>query len=154
MKSLVHAAAGFIAMACIATFWGSTVVAELFLSPEAVATAKRFVVQGLLLLVPALAIAGGSGAWLAAARKGAIVTRKTRRMRIIAMNGLAILVPAAFYLRFKADAGAFDTAFIVVQSIELLAGMANLVLMGMNARDGLRLAGRGRKRPPRLSEAG
>ena len=41
-----------------------------------------------------------------------------------------------------AVAGSFDTAFYVVQAIELVAGATNLALMGLNARDGLRMAGR------------
>lgn len=41
-----------------------------------------------------------------------------------------------------AAASSFDSAFYVVQTIELVAGATNLVLMGLNARDGLRMAGR------------
>mgnify|MGYP005633100445 FL=1 len=33
----------------------------------------------------------------------------------------------------------FDTRFYLVQGLELLAGIINLVLMGMNMREGLRL---------------
>jgi hypothetical protein len=36
----------------------------------------------------------------------------------------------------------FDDTFYVVQGVELLAGAINLMLMGMNIRDGLRMSGR------------
>ena len=39
-------------------------------------------------------------------------------------------------------AGSFDIAFYVVQAIELVAGAANLVLMGLNVHAGRRMAGR------------
>jgi len=41
-----------------------------------------------------------------------------------------------------AAAGEFNTAFYAVQALELVAGAANLTLMGMNIRDGLTLSGR------------
>lgn len=135
-------------MGCIATFWIATLAAELVASPGAVLAVKRFVVQGLFVLVPALAIAGASGFSLSARRAGTLATRKARRMRVIAANGLLVLVPAALFLRHKAGLGAFDAAFIAVQLLELLAGGVNLGLMALNARDGLRLSGRlGTARP-------
>jgi hypothetical protein len=41
----------------------------------------------------------------------------------------------------------------VVQSLELIAGATNLTLMGLNARDGLRMAGRLRSRSPAATKA-
>jgi len=52
-----------------------------------------------------------------------------------------VLVPCAIFLNRWAAASTFDTTFYVVQAIELLAGATNLVLMGLNVRDGLRMAG-------------
>lgn len=51
-------------------------------------------------------------------------------------------MPCAIVLNRWAAAGSFDTAFYTVQAIELVAGAANLALMGLNAGDGLRMAGR------------
>ena len=72
-------------------------------------------------------------------------------MPVIALNGLLVLLPSAFYLNAKAQAGEFDALFYGVQALELLAGAINLTLMGLNLRDGLRLAGRS---PARLREEG
>ena len=62
-------------------------------------------------------------------------------MPFIAANGFLILVPAAFYLESKASSEAFDIRFCRVQGVELIAGAANLVMMGMNIRDGLMMTG-------------
>jgi hypothetical protein len=42
----------------------------------------------------------------------------------------------------SAAAGTFNTTFYIVQALELLAGATNLVLMGLNIRDGFKLSGR------------
>ncbi|MCU7914537.1 MAG: hypothetical protein KZQ65_01210 [Candidatus Thiodiazotropha sp. (ex Gloverina cf. vestifex)] len=42
----------------------------------------------------------------------------------------------------RAAVGAYDLKFYVVQGLELVAGAVNLTLMGMNVRDGLKLAGK------------
>ncbi|RAP42875.1 hypothetical protein BYZ73_01460 [Rhodovulum viride] len=137
----LHAAAGTLGLGLIACFWLSTLGAELFGTPTQIAAVKTAIPYGLVLLVPALIAAGAGGARLAQHRRGPLVARKTRRMRIVAMNGLLILVPSALFLARKAEAQDFDAAFIVVQLAELVAGAANLMLLGANLRDGLAMRG-------------
>lgn len=150
MPKRVHLAAGILAPLYVATFFLSTVLVELFGSHAAVARLKSLIVTpGLWILVPAIAAAGSSGMFLSKSRKGRLVDTKKKRMPFIAANGLLILVPCAIVLNRWAAAGSFDTAFYVVQAIELLAGATNLTLMGLNVRDGLRMAGQLRiARPP------
>lgn len=152
MKPVVHAMAGAIAMLAILSFWTSTVTAELFLSDEAVVAVKRAILYGLLVLIPVLAAAGGSGFALAGARTDHLVEDKKRRMRIIAANGILILAPAAFILHGKASAGEFDAVFHGVQAVELLAGLVQILLMGLSIRDGRKLAGHSRPAPGVRSE--
>lgn len=143
MPKFAHLLAGFLAPLCIATFFLSTLLTELFGSHAAVAQLKSLIVTpGLWIMVPLMAAAGGSGMLLARSRKGRLVEAKKKRMPFIAANGLLVLVPCAIVLNRWAVAGSFDTAFYVVQAIELIAGATNLALMGLNARDGLRMAGR------------
>ena len=143
MPKRAHLAAGSLAPLCIATFFLSTILTELFGSHAAVAQLKSLIVTpGLWIMVPLMAAAGGSGMLLARSRKGRLIDAKKKRMPIIAANGLLVLVPCAIVLDRWATAGSFNTAFYVVQAIELVAGATNLVLMGLNARDGLRMAGR------------
>ncbi|MBK1635750.1 hypothetical protein [Rhodovulum adriaticum] len=140
MSPKLHAAAGTLGMGLIALFWTSTVWVELFGTPQGIATVKTNIVQGLWLLVPALAAAGIGGAQSARNRRGPIIQAKTRRMRIAGLNGLLILVPSALFLAGKAQMADFDGAFYAVQTVELLAGAVNMRLLWLNLRDGRAMA--------------
>ena len=125
----------------------STALAELFAPEATVVAVKTAIPWGFVLLVPALAAAGGSGFALAKGRRAGLVGAKLRRMPFIAANGILVLVPAAFFLASKARAGAFDAVFYWVQALELAAGATNIALLSLNMRDGLRLKGRLRRLP-------
>jgi len=144
---IVHPVAGVLAIAIIASFWLSTAIAELFASAAIVTAVKTAIPWGFLLLVPALAAAGGSGFRLAEGRRTGLVGAKIKRMPIVAANGIVVLIPSALYLATKARAGEFDTAFYAVQALELAAGAANLTLLALNMRDGLKMKGWLRGRP-------
>jgi len=147
MKTWVHAAAGAIALITVSSFWLSTATVELFGDAAAVATVKNCVLAGMAVLIPAMIIAGASGFSLGKGWKNLVVARKKQRMRIIAANGLLVLVPSAFLLSSLADAGRFDSLFTMVQAVELTAGAVNIVLLSLNMRDGLSL----RRKPVRLA---
>lgn len=139
----IHLVVSAIATLCIATFFASTVFVELFGTYEQIAAVKSLIViPGLFILVPAIAMTGGTGFALSKQRKGKLVDSKKKRMPIIGANGLLILLPSAIFLDQWASAGSFDTKFYIVQGLELLAGAVNLTLMGMNIRDGLKLSGK------------
>ncbi len=142
MKTKIHAIAGIIGFLTIALFWTSTLYSELFTDYTTIAAIKAAILNGMFVLVPAMAIVGASGMSLGGKRQDRLSLAKKKRMPFIAANGLLILVPAAFYLEFKAASGAFDTSFYAVQFLELLAGFTNLAMMGLNIRDGLTLTGR------------
>lgn len=144
MIKAVHPVAGALALVTILTFWVSTVLCELFAGATTVATIKALIPWGFLILIPALAIAGASGFRLGQTWRGPVVARKQKRMPIIAANGILVLIPSALYLSAKAQAGAFDTTFHIVQALELVAGAANITLLALNMRDGLRLSGKPR----------
>lgn len=148
MIRIVHPAAGTLALLTIATFWLSTVSSELLASQAVMTWVKTAIPWGFLLLVPALAVTGGSGFALGKGRRAALVEAKKKRMRIIAANGILLLIPSALFLASKATLGEFDTAFYVVQALELLAGAANIVLLARNMRDGWKLKGRFRRPSP------
>jgi len=137
----VHPVAGAVAILTIAVFWTSTAASELFGSEAAIVAVKTAIPWGFLLLIPALAAAGGSGAALSKGARGGLIGNKFKRMPIIAANGLLVLIPAALFLASKAKAGEFDAAFYTVQAIELLAGPVNITLLSLNMRDGLKMKG-------------
>ena len=142
MTRAVHPIAGALAILTIATFWLSTAVAELFGSQAVVAAVKTAIPWGFLLLIPALAATGGSGFALAKGRRAGLIGAKIKRMPIIAANGILVLIPSALFLASKARIGEFDMTFYAVQAIELVAGAANITLLALNMRDGLKMKGR------------
>ncbi|MBZ0087914.1 MAG: hypothetical protein K8F33_07445 [Thermomonas sp.] len=150
MKAKLHGFFGAVALLCIATFWVSTVVSEAFLDLASVTLVKNAILTGMWLLIPAMAATGGSGISLSRTRRGRFVEVKARRMKLVAANGVLVLLPSAFVLASWANAGRFDGAFYALQALELLAGAANITLLTLNLRDGLRLAGRLPVRPSAL----
>ena len=145
MKLKVHAIAGTIALLTIFTFWTSTLASELFGNHALITTIKTSILWGMLILIPAMITAGATGASLGKGWKLPVVARKSGRMKIIAANGILILMPSAVFLAYKAQAGTFDTAFYVVQAFELIAGATNITLLSLNMRDGIAL--RRRRKP-------
>jgi hypothetical protein len=61
MNKAVHAVAGATALLATSAFWLATLLSEVLGSAEAVTAVKVSIPWGLLLLIPALATAGGSG---------------------------------------------------------------------------------------------
>jgi hypothetical protein len=152
MLKILHPVAGTLALLTIATFWLSTALSELLASHATVTAVKTAIPWGFLLLIPALAVAGGSGFTLAKGRRAGLIGAKLKRMPIITANGILILIPAALFLASKARAAEFDAMFYAVQTLELVAGAANIALLGLNMRDGLKMKGRFRHRPARFLE--
>jgi hypothetical protein len=146
MLKRLHPVAAAVALLTIALFWGATLVSELSGAVAWIVRVKTLIPWGVVLLIPALAGTALSGRALAKTRRGPVLERKKKRMPLIVANGLAVLVPSALYLSFKAQAQAFDMGFYLVQALELLAGGLNITLLGLSFRDGLRLSG---KLPPR-----
>ncbi len=143
MKSKLHLFGAIISTLCIGAFFTSSILVELFGSQEAIATVKHLIFcPGLFILVPAIAITGGTGFALSKNRKGKIVNDKKRRMPFIGANGILILIPSAIFLDQLAASGSFGTKFYLLQGLELLAGAVNLYLMISNMRDGLNMTGK------------
>lgn len=145
MTPKLHATAGTLALITIATFWSSTLVTELLGSHAQIAQLKSLILWGMLILIPAMATAGATGAVLSKNRKGPLIERKSRRMKIIAANGLLVLLPSAIFLAMRAGSGQLDTLFYGIQTVELIAGATNITLLAANLRDGMAMAARRRK---------
>jgi hypothetical protein len=147
MSKMIHPVAGTLAILVIATFWVSTALSELFAPQAVVVAVKTAIPWGFLLLIPALAAAGGSGFAVAKGRRAGLVGAKIKRMPLIAANGVLVLIPSALFLAAKVKAAEFDASFYAVQALELAAGAANIALLGLNMRDGFKMRGRLRHRP-------
>jgi hypothetical protein len=152
--SRIHAIAGVLAFVTIVMFMSSSLGVELWGSAASVAGVKQAIAWALLILVPALIATGASGFSMAGSSPKGMLATKLKRMRLIAGNGILVLVPSVLFLAWKAGQNQFDTAFVAGQIVEFAAGSINLALMGLNIRDGLRLTGRLRtpRRQRSLSE--
>lgn len=117
-----------------------SIIAELYGDPQTIAITRHAILWGLLVLIPCLAFTGLSGYGAAGTAPRGLALTKFKRMRVIGLNGLCILVPCALFLALRASELKFGWLFYGVQLIELLAGLINLSLLGMNFRDGLRMA--------------
>ncbi len=142
MKTKIHAFAGVVALLMIATFWTSTLISELFADHATIAYVKQLILKGMFILIPSMMMVGASGFSLSQKMRGPVVEAKKKRMRIIAVNGIVVLLPSAFFLAAKASAGVFDTVFYSVQALELIAGLTNMILIILNIRLGRKLSGR------------
>ncbi|WP_372887328.1 hypothetical protein [Shimia sp.] len=145
MTRRLHILCASIALLMIVTFWITTVASESLAAPDTVARVKTAILWGMLVLVPAMAGAGITGHRLARGWRLPQIRQKTRRMGVIAVNGLLVLLPSAVFLALRAQAGLFDTWFYAVQAVELTAGAVNITLLGLNMRAGMAL--RLRRRP-------
>ena len=145
--AVVHRIAGGAAFVIMLAFMAGSVASELTGDADTIAATKNAIRWGLLALIPALAATGGSGFKLVAGRPKGLAAVKFARMRIVGANGILILVPSVLFLAWKAEHGALNGWFVTVQAIEYLAGSLNLLLMGLNIRDGMRLGGRLRRAP-------
>lgn len=142
MKTFLHAFSASLALLLILSFWVSSTVSEVFMSLDSVKWVKLYIFHAMIALIPALATLGISGFMLAKNKRHALINKKRLRMPIIAINGLLVLLPAAIYLHTKASLEEFDASFYAIQCVELIGGLLNIVLIGLNMRDGLRLGGR------------
>lgn len=138
MKTKIHGFFGVVALLCVLSFWMGTVISEVFGSPADVALVKLSILKGMVVLIPAMMATGASG--FSMKWKGPMVERKRQRMKIIAANGLIILLPSAYFLSNRAQLGVFDAWFYGVQIVELLAGATNIGLLSLNMKDGIKSA--------------
>lgn len=139
----LHLSAATLVVLCTTSFCLSTVVSELFMSLYAVNIVKQAIFYGLGILIPALIITAATG--FAMTRKGAggaLIARKKKRMPIIAAIGLLVMLPSAIFLAYKAENGAFDSVFQLIQTLELIGAGIQIALISFSFRDGLRLTGR------------
>lgn len=135
----IHKIAAIFAFLFITSFLTSTIIADLFAAPQQIAQVKSTVLIFIPGLILAMMITGISAAKLyPGVMKGALKVKQTR-MKIAAINGVLILLPAAIVLAKWSALGQFDDLYWAVQIVEIIAGMVNITMIGLNIRDGIRL---------------
>lgn len=140
----LHAAAGAVAMLTILGLQTAIALGEPTGYPAEIAALREAILYVVcLVLIPAMIAAGASGFRLGRGGRGPVIAAKRARMQAIAAIGLIVLLPLAIGLWVLAAQGMVEGRFHLLQRIETLAGLVNLLLLGLNMRDGLRL----RRRP-------
>ena len=122
MKIKIHAIAGIIGFLTILTFWSSTLLSEVFGSHATIAWVKGMILQGMFILIPAMIIVGASGMSLGKQSFHPLVAKKKKRMPFIALNGLLILLPAAFFWKQKLQPVSLSVAFTRCRQLNCLPG--------------------------------
>jgi len=141
----IHKTAAILALILIASFQISTIFAELFAPTAEIAQVKNTILMFVPVLMLTMMATGISANKL---YSGAVTGRfKTKqiRMKIAAINGIFILFPAAILLARWSEHGQFDGLYWAVQITEILAGLINLAMIGLNIRDGIRLGNKTKK---------
>lgn len=137
----VHKNSAIIASLTILTFFISTALVEITGNKAYIILVKTYIVISLALLIPTIIITGITGNKLAQGRESVkIIQKKLLRTKIIAGNGIFILVPAAFLLWNLSANSDYGTFFIVIQLLEFIAAGTNITLMTFNMKDGMCLA--------------
>ncbi|WP_295893465.1 hypothetical protein [uncultured Vibrio sp.] len=139
---LIHRVAAMMAFFMILVFFSSTLLVEIAGSKQSILEVKRAISYAIFLLIPTMAIVGITGSKMAGSSQHPTLVAKKKRTPIIALNGLLILTPSAFYLYHLAEQDQFNNIFYAVQALELIAGLVNLSLMGLNIRDGIAMSKR------------
>ncbi|SMY34132.1 hypothetical protein PMAL9190_01512 [Photobacterium malacitanum] len=132
---LLHRIAAITSFLLVLSFFTSSIMVELFGDITNIIMVKTAILCGICALIPAMAITGITGAKMAVNCNKGPIAQKKKRMPFIAINGLFILLPCAFYLFYLASNQQVTTTFYIVQVIELIAGFTNLTLMALNIRD-------------------
>lgn len=140
----IHIAASIIAVITIGSFFSFSLIAEIMGSDLFIKQVKTGILYGLPILIIAMPMLALSGKKLARNSKNLILAKKTKRMKLIAINGI-ILISLAVYLYYHATYRSIDIRFLIVQIAELSIGFINLLLITMNIRAGIKLSGRKRK---------
>jgi hypothetical protein len=132
--------AGMVAMLIIVTFMTATLYSEVSGDASMVLQVKRNIAfPGIEILLLFMVMAGGTGRSLAKNFSNRAVLLKMKRMRIVALNGLLILIPCAFLLARWAEYEPHSLRFYFVQAIEIFAGSVNLVMLILNMKAGIKL---------------
>ena len=131
----LHRYAAITAFCLIFTFFCSSIFVELFGNHQNILMVKTYILYGVILLIPTMALTGFTGAKLSQKIRSKFIDRKQKRMPIIAINGLVVLLPCAFYLQYLASYGLFNHMFYLIQGLELIAGFTNLTLMSFSILD-------------------
>ncbi|SGZ02193.1 Putative uncharacterized protein [Moritella viscosa] len=145
----IHKTAAIFALVLITSFLTSTIIADLLATPQQITYVKSTILMFIPALILAMIVTGTSAKKLYPGAMKSVFKIKQTRMKVAAINGVIILLPAAIILARWSALGQFDGLYWTVQILEIIAGMTNLTMIGLNIRDGIRLGYKAKKRTAR-----
>ena len=134
----IHLVATIIAVVTIATFFTISLIAEIRGDQVFIKAIKALI----FFAMPCLAITGNK---LAGKSKNALVEIKKKRMKFVMLNGI-ILVSLAIFLYYRSHFQSIDGVFLTFQIAEFVFGLTNLSMIILNARNGMQLSGKLKRR--------
>lgn len=137
----IHIIATFIAAITIASFFLSSLAAEIKGSEAAIRKAKEAILFSLPILLLAMPALGATGNMLAGKSQNPLVLTKRKRMKFVFVNGL-LLISLACFLYYRSHYQTIDGVFLAAQGTEFALGLTNLILIGLNVKSGFQLSGR------------
>ncbi len=143
----IHIVATVIATLTIATFFVSSLAAEINGNETFIREVKEAILYSLPAMLIAMPVLGITGKKLSGKSQNPIVLAKRQRMRFVFVNGLGLIALACF-LYYRSQYQTIDSIFIVAQVAEFALGLTNLTLIGLNIKSGFQLSGRFKKRNP------
>lgn len=148
-----HLAAATGAIAMIIAFLLVSAISEITGNSGEIRAARQGIVLALPLLITCLATAGITGLRLAGRSRSAAVRAKKRRLAAAAVIGLTVLIPCAVLLDYLAAARTGGPLVTGLEAGEWAFGSANLWLLALNFRAGLRMRKQRNSpsRPPQLA---
>ncbi|PKH08124.1 hypothetical protein [Moritella sp. Urea-trap-13] len=141
----IHKAAAILAFLLITSFLSSTIIADVLATPAQIAQVKHTILLFIPGLIAAMMVTGKSAKILYPGAMTGVFKIKQRRMKLAAINGTLILLPAAIVLAKWSALDQFDELYWAVQILEIIAGTTNLTMIGLNIRDGIRLGHNAKK---------
>jgi hypothetical protein len=143
----IHTIATIIASLTIATFFVSSLAAEINGNETFIREVKEAILYSLPVMLTAMPVLGITGNKLAGKSQNPVVLAKRKRMKFVFANGLGLMALACF-LYYRSHYQTIDSLFLVAQVAEFALGLTNLTLIGLNVKSGFQLSGRFKKHKP------
>lgn len=128
----------------IIVFLISSLIVEINGNHDQIKEVKKAIFYSLPIMILFMPVLGLSGIKLAGTSNNKLISIKKANMKWIAVNGM-MLVALATFLYFRSNFAEIDNTFFIAQFLEFGFGLANLVLIGLNTTNGLKLTGKLKK---------
>lgn len=140
----IHIAATVLAVLTIVTFFSVSLFAEIKGDVQLIKQVKVFILYALPVMIITMPMLKITGDKLTGKTKNPIILSKKKRMKGMLINGIGLIILAVF-LYWRSHFYNIDKVFLFAQIIELALGLSNLILLVLNAKNGIELSRKGKK---------